>query len=81
MHQRYSCVGPLKRYVIVRDIPEIGSKSQNELSDISQASCKALKETGLESVQWQHSYVAGDKWVVHLPVICNDISSDSLALN
>lgn len=55
----------MKKYVIVRDIPSIGSMNAAELSSISAASCKALGETGHGLVQWQHSYVTGDKWVPH----------------
>jgi hypothetical protein len=47
--------------VIVRDIPGIGGKSNAELGTISVASCSALKQAGNDVVQWQHSYVAGDK--------------------
>lgn len=53
--------GLLRKYVIVRDIPDIGSKSQQELASISATSCKALDKTGFGSVQWVHSYVTGDK--------------------
>lgn len=48
----------LKRYVIVRDIPDIAQKNQQELGTISGASCSALSKAGLGRVQWQHSYVA-----------------------
>lgn len=51
----------LRKYVIVRDIPGIGSKTPEELQGISQTSCKALRQTGLDTVQWVHSYVTGDK--------------------
>lgn len=55
----YRCSSIVPR--AVRDIPDIGSKSHQELSDISATSCSALKQTGLDQVQWLHSYVAGDK--------------------
>lgn len=51
----------LKRYVIVRDIPDIESKTPQELGGISASSCTALSKAGLGRVQWQHSYVADGK--------------------
>lgn len=50
----------LKRFVIERDIPGIGEFSTTELCGASRASNKALAELG-EDIQWQHSYVAGNK--------------------
>ncbi len=50
----------LKRFVIERDIPGIGDFSLTELCAASRASNKALTDVG-PSIQWQHSYVAGDK--------------------
>lgn len=49
----------LKRFVIERDIPGIGEFSITELCGAARASNQALSE--LEHIQWQHSYVAGDK--------------------
>lgn len=56
----------LKRYVIVRDIPDIAEKSKQELGAISGASCSALSKTGLGRVQWQHSYVAAGERVARV---------------
>lgn len=50
----------LKRFVIERDIPGIGEFSLTELCAASRASNKALVDVG-PAIQWQHSYVAGDK--------------------
>lgn len=50
-----------KRYVIVRDIPDIHQKDLKELGGISGASCTALSKAGLGRVQWQHSYVVDGK--------------------
>ncbi|KAI7845447.1 hypothetical protein COHA_000997 [Chlorella ohadii] len=50
-----------KRYVIIRDIPDIAQKNKQELGAISGASCTALSKAGLSKVQWQHSYVADGK--------------------
>ncbi|MET0545305.1 MAG: DUF4242 domain-containing protein [Caulobacterales bacterium] len=50
----------LKRYMIERDIPGIGGMSVVELCGAARTSnCAIEKLEG--SVQWQHSYVAGDK--------------------
>ena len=51
----------LKKYVIVREVPDIGSKSPSELASLSQVSCRALGQVGHDQVQWQHSYVTGNK--------------------
>ena len=50
----------LKRYVIERDIPGIGEFSVTELCGAARASNQALSDIG-DSIQWQHSYVAGNK--------------------
>ncbi|MEO1201305.1 MAG: DUF4242 domain-containing protein [Pseudomonadota bacterium] len=50
----------LKRYMIERDIPGIGSMSVVELCGAARASNQAIDQIGSD-VQWQQSYVAGDK--------------------
>ena len=50
----------LKRYMIERDIPGIGSMSAVELCGAARTSNQAIAKVG-PGVQWQHSYVAGDK--------------------
>ncbi|MFC4528160.1 DUF4242 domain-containing protein [Dyella halodurans] len=50
----------LKRYLIERDIPGIGGMSILELCGAARASNRAIDQIG-EGIQWQHSYVAGDK--------------------
>jgi hypothetical protein len=50
----------LKRYVIERDIPNIGGASEQELSGAAGTSNAALVELA-PRVQWEHSYVASDK--------------------
>ena len=50
----------LKRYMIERPIPGIGEFSLTELCGAARASNQALDDIGT-SIQWQHSYVAGDK--------------------
>lgn len=50
----------MKRFVIEREIPEIGSKSDNELSQAAAKSNDALAKLA-PKVQWEHSYVTGDR--------------------
>ncbi|PWE16377.1 DUF4242 domain-containing protein [Marinicauda salina] len=50
----------LKRYMIERDIPGVGSMSIVELCGAARASNQALDKLD-HGIQWQHSYVAGDK--------------------
>ena len=50
----------MKRYMIEREIPGIGDFSVTELCGAARASNQALSTIGT-SIQWQHSYVAGDK--------------------
>jgi hypothetical protein len=50
----------LKRYVIERDLPNIGASSAKDLSGAAGTSNAALAQLG-PRVQWEHSYVAGDK--------------------
>lgn len=50
----------LKRYMIERDVAGIGGMSLVELCGVSRASNQAIEKIG-KRLQWQHSYVAGDK--------------------
>lgn len=50
----------LKRYVIEREIPNIGASSADELSGAAATSNSALAQLA-PRVQWEHSYVAADK--------------------
>lgn len=50
----------LKRYLIERNIPGIGGSSLVELCGAARASNQAIARVG-DGLQWQHSYVAGDK--------------------
>lgn len=50
----------MKRFIIERDIPGIGQMSVTELCGAARASNQALNQIGT-GIQWQHSYVAGDK--------------------
>ena len=53
----------MPRYVIERDIPEIGSAERDALREASQNSNGVLAAMKAENknIQWEHSYVAGDK--------------------
>jgi hypothetical protein len=50
----------MKRYLIERDIPGVGGMSIVELCGAARASNRAIEQVGA-SIQWMHSYVAGDK--------------------
>jgi carbohydrate-binding DOMON domain-containing protein len=50
----------MKRYVIERDIPNIGASSEQDLSGAAATSNSALAKLA-PRVQWEHSYVANDK--------------------
>lgn len=53
----------MPRYVIERDIPEIGSAEREALREAAGKSNGVLAEMRAEhkQIQWEHSYVAGDK--------------------
>jgi hypothetical protein len=50
----------MKRYVIEREIPKVGSFAAEQLRDASKTSNSALAQLA-PRVQWVHSYVAADK--------------------
>lgn len=53
----------MPRYVIERGIPDVGTFERNQLRDAAKASndvLAAMKAEG-KNIQWEHSYVAGDK--------------------
>ncbi|MHC8294804.1 DUF4242 domain-containing protein [Pseudomonas sp. LB3P58] len=49
----------MPKFVIERDIPGAGTLSERDLKAASQKSCRTLRD--LPEVQWQQSYVTGDK--------------------
>lgn len=53
-------MGRLKRYLVEREIPGIGGMSLVELCGAARASNQAIEKLG-QNIQWQHSYVAGDR--------------------
>ncbi len=50
----------MRMFVIERDIPEVGTFERQQLQEASAKSNEALRQLAPE-IQWQHSYVAGDK--------------------
>jgi hypothetical protein len=50
----------MKKYMIERDIPGVGQMSGDQLKGAAATSNAALCQLG-PKVQWQQSYVAGDK--------------------
>jgi hypothetical protein len=50
----------MPKYLIERNIPGAGKLSHTDLQAISAKSCGVLEKMG-PLIQWQHSYVAGDK--------------------
>jgi Protein of unknown function (DUF4242) len=55
----------MPRYVIEREMPDIGTAEREALRDASAASASVLAEMNAEhkAIQWEHSYVAADKVV------------------
>jgi len=50
----------MPKFVIEREIPEVGKLSPEQLKAVSQTSCGILRELGPE-IQWVQSYVTDDK--------------------
>lgn len=50
----------LKRFVVEREIPEVGSFNGKQLCEAARTSNEALAKLA-PRVQWDHSYVAGNK--------------------
>jgi hypothetical protein len=50
----------MKRFVIERDIPQVGSLEREQLREAAKTSNSALRELGPD-IQWIESFVAGDK--------------------
>lgn len=50
----------MRRYVIEREIPEVGTLEREQLRGAAAKSNEALAELAPD-IQWQHSYVAGDR--------------------
>jgi hypothetical protein len=50
----------MKRFVIERDIPQVGSLEREQLREAAKTSNSALRELGPD-IQWIESFVAADK--------------------
>ena len=50
----------MPKFVIERDIPQVGKLSPEQLQAIAQKSCGVLREMGPQ-IQWVQSYVTDDK--------------------
>lgn len=50
----------MPKYIIEREIQDVGKLSQEELQGISQTSCGVLREMGSQT-QWLESFVTNDK--------------------
>jgi hypothetical protein len=50
----------LRKYIIERDIPSVGTFEREQLRGAAAKSNEVLKALGPD-IQWQESYVAGDK--------------------
>jgi uncharacterized protein DUF4242 len=50
----------LRKFIIERDIPQVGSLGREQLRGAAAKSNEALRQIGPD-IQWVESYVAGDK--------------------
>jgi hypothetical protein len=50
----------MPKFVVEREIPEVGGLTSEQLQAMSQKSCGVLREMGSE-IQWVQSYVSDDK--------------------
>jgi hypothetical protein len=50
----------MPKFVIEREIPEVGKWPAEQLHAVSQTSCGVLREMGPQ-IQWLHSYVTDNK--------------------
>jgi hypothetical protein len=64
----------LKRFVIERDIPGVGKFTPPQLKGAAETSNTALSKLA-PKVQWEHSYVAGDK------TFCIYLAEDEAAIH
>lgn len=63
----------MRRYVIEREVPAIGSLNVQQLQAAAAKSCEALNKLGPQ-VQWIESYVAADK------TFCIYLAKDEVAI-
>ena len=56
----------MNRYIIQRNVPGAGQLSAQELQSIARKSVEVLDSMD-GRIQWNESFVTGDKLVLHLP--------------
>ncbi|MGH9552352.1 MAG: DUF4242 domain-containing protein [Terriglobales bacterium] len=64
----------LKKYMVERDIPNVGGLDATELSGAAAKSNDALCQIGAANIQWVESYVADDK------TFCVYLATDEAAI-
>jgi hypothetical protein len=64
----------LKKFVIERDIPAVGTLDAAQLAGAAAKSNEALCQIGAKDIQWIQSYVAGDK------TFCVYLAADEAAI-
>ncbi|MCC6434022.1 MAG: DUF4242 domain-containing protein [Acidimicrobiales bacterium] len=73
----------MPRFMIERDIPEIGSAARDELRAAAAKSNEVLAAMKAENknIQWEHSYVAGNKtfcvYIADEPALIDEHASRS----
>ena len=56
----------MRRFLIERDIPDLGEYSGEQLKQAAQVSCNTLQALGTD-IQWEHSYITnGRMYCVYL---------------
>ena len=65
----------LKKFMIKRSIPDVGSLDAEQLAGAEAKSNDALCQIGAKDIQWVQSYVAGDK------TFCVYLASDERAIS
>ena len=56
----YDWLRPMRRFLIEREIPQVGSLEREQLREAAKKSNGALRELGPD-IQWIESFVAADK--------------------
>lgn len=59
-HHEKDAAMALKKFIIERDIPAVGTLEREQLRDAAGKSNKVLADLGPD-IQWRESYVTGDK--------------------
>jgi Protein of unknown function (DUF4242) len=64
----------MRKYVIEREIPKVGSMTAEQLCEASRTSCNALEKIGTD-IQWLHSYVTPNQ------TFCIYLAKDQATIN